>query len=252
MDFQRYAPLEDLVVRSEGNGRTIEAYAAVFGVRQEIRDRDGHYVEELDPATFDRTVVQRAKQLQVVFNHGLTIHGTPSERFSMPYGRPVEVKPDKRGLWTVTEVARTELGDEVLELANSGVIRGMSFGGKFLRTRNAGRDPDTGLPIKVRTETALREFGATPFPYYVEAQIVGIRAELVELTTDELAAVLSEMDDARRNDLVAAIQGLSAVTGTSALGEPEPDVPSDPGHAVDSATKIRLAVERDRLLRKDT
>ena len=40
--FVRNYPLEDITIRSGGDGRTVEAYAAVFNVDTEIHDHQGN------------------------------------------------------------------------------------------------------------------------------------------------------------------------------------------------------------------
>lgn len=206
---ERYAPLSDLRVRAEGDGRLVEAYASVFGVRQEIRDREGHYYEEIHPQAFDKSLAQRADRLQFMFNHGMTMHGTPSERFSMPIGTPVEMRADAQGLYTLSRVAKTELGDEVLELIEAGAIRGYSFSGAFLGTEDTKPATRSELGVKVRTEIALREYGPTPFPAYSDARIAGVRSEAAEmfqvLTVDEIAEHLGSLSDEARSDLLRAL-----------------------------------------------
>ena len=54
--FRTYA-LEDIhIVRAAqgGDGRTVEAYAAVFNDPAEIHDYEGHYIEVIDPAAFNQ------------------------------------------------------------------------------------------------------------------------------------------------------------------------------------------------------
>lgn len=237
-DFQRYAPLDDLHVRSSATGRRLEAYAAVFGRDQEIRDREGHYMERIAPTAFDRTVGQRGTNFQVLFNHGRTIHGDSSDRYSMPFGTPVEVRPDSRGLWTSTEVANTELGDEIIELANAGALRGMSFSGKFVATRSAGKH-ESGLPIKERTEIAMIEYGPTPFPAYSDAAIVAVRSEFRSLSDEEIVQVLADDDAlrARLGDLLASV--LAAAPGDSTS---EPVTPPATGHVVALTPSQRRAL----------
>jgi HK97 family phage prohead protease len=214
--IERYAPIDDLACRAEGGRRIIDAYASVFGIPQEIRDREGHYIEEIDRTAFDRSIAQRGDRIQVMFNHGLTMHGTPAERFSMPIGRAVEVRPDARGLWTSTEIADTELGSEVYELVQSGAIRGMSFSGPVYTTEAAGRDDATGLPIKRRTELGLREYGPTPFPAYHDAQIVAARSlvfdDLSHMTAEEIRGLVADLPDTVRANLARALD--APVTGT--------------------------------------
>ena len=43
--FTQAFPLEDIRIRSGSDGRTVEAYAAVFNSPAEIHDRDGHYLD---------------------------------------------------------------------------------------------------------------------------------------------------------------------------------------------------------------
>lgn len=245
LNFERYAPLDDLEVRSTATGRQLHAYAAVFGRDQEIRDREGHYFERIAPTAFDRTIGQRGTNFQVLFNHGRTIHGDSSERYSMPIGVPAEVRADGRGLWTVTEIATTPLGDEVLALADSGALRGMSFSGQFRATRAAGKG-DGGLPVKERTEVAMVEYGPTPFPAYADAAIVAVRSEFTSMTDDELAQILGE-DDAMRARLADLLASLTPVTGH---GEPITTASSDTGHVVALTPSQRRL--RDLILTKET
>lgn len=179
--FTRSYPLDDIRIRSGGDGRTVEAYAAVFNTPSEIRDQDGHYNEVIGRSAFDKTIAERGNKIGVFFNHGLTLHGTPSERHSMPIGTPLEVRADSRGVLTVTRYNRTQLADEVLEAINSGAITGQSFSGRMIQS-NPQRGPYRArggeLPTVTRNEIALREYGPTPFPAYEDASIVGVRALL--------------------------------------------------------------------------
>lgn len=239
---ERYAPLSDISVRSEGDGRTVEAYASVFDTPQEIRDRDGHYEEIIDRGAFDRTLAERGDRLQVMFNHGRTMYGTPSERFSMPIGTPIEVKVDGSGLFTRSKIAKTELGDEILALVNDGAIRGMSFSGGFLETRDERPAQRGGLPVKVRTEISLREYGPTPFPAYDAARITGVRHEAAEmfatLSPEEIVEYVAGLPDDARSSLLSALSDL-ALPGMVNDGSPS-------GHL--DAPTIRTA-ERQRVLR---
>lgn len=224
---ERYIPLDDIAVRSEGGQRIIDAYAAAFGVRQEIRDREGHYFEELAGTSFDRTIAQRSGRFQVIFNHGKTLYGTPAERFSMPYGTALDVKADARGVFTSTQVANTPLGDEILELVESGAIKGQSFSGEWKSTK-PGAAERGGLPVKIRTEVMMREYGLTPFPHYEAAHVVGVRADLADLATEDLVEHLLGLPEGERSDLLTALTAATA-TGTSTDQAPgSPDAPVAP------------------------
>lgn len=179
----RVLPLDDIEILSRakgGDGRTVVAYAATFGNRAEIHDQDGHYAEQNDPHAFDKTVAERGLRFGVFYHHGRTLHGTPSERGSVPLGRPVLVKPDQRGLLTRTAYNRTSLADEVLESIRNGDPMGMSYTGAFLHS-DPPKPPyyarsDGSLTQVTRKEIALIEYGPTPMPAYADAEILGVRA----------------------------------------------------------------------------
>jgi len=167
--------LDDISIRADGTGRTVLGYCAVWDTPALIDDRDGRYIETLDPHSFDKTIRERAGQISVFYSHGKTLHGTPSERFSLPIGVPEEIRPDGRGLYTATRFTRgSALADEVLAGVSEGAIKGMSFGGRFTRSdRTRGRGGE--LDHIRRQEVHLREYSFTVSPAYPEAQISGVR-----------------------------------------------------------------------------
>ena len=168
--LQRSYPLDDISVRSDG--RTVIAHAAVFGDPYEVIDDEGHYFEEVNRTAFNRTL-QRGGYA-CLFNHGMTIYHTPSERFSMPLGTPQVVRADEHGLLTETLYAKTELADEVLALIEDGAIRGMSFRGGIFQSRNKGTHD--GLPLIERVELGLRDYGPCTYPMNPAAQVLAIRS----------------------------------------------------------------------------
>ncbi|WP_330348165.1 HK97 family phage prohead protease [Streptomyces sp. NBC_00582] len=232
--FIRSFPLEDIRVRAGGDGRTVEAYAAVFDTPTTIRDQDGHYNEVIDRRAFDRTLNQLAPagsrtnwRVGVLYNHGRTLFGTPSERGAMPIGAPVDIKADNRGLLTVTRYNRTELADEVLENIREGSITAQSFSGGFLRSDpgrppRGGWRPDSGGNLRTvrRQEVALREYGPTPFPAYPDAAVIGVRAE-------QAARLLAHLHPDEREQLVEMLR-----TGTP-LETPPGEPPAGPPPAGD-------------------
>ena len=169
--------LSDLTVRSEGDGRTIVAYAAVFNTPAEIRDHDGHYNETIDPTAFNRTLADnKPGTFRALFNHGMSLHGTPSDRFSMPYGVVQDAKVDAYGLLTTTRASETDLGDEVLQLAKDGALQGFSFSAQSIKSERRDPMPGAGIDTIHRQEFALNEFGPAVFPAYREAELVGVRS----------------------------------------------------------------------------
>jgi HK97 family phage major capsid protein/HK97 family phage prohead protease len=178
----RVLPLDDIEILSRakgGDGRTVVAYAATFGNPAEIHDQDGHYTEENHPQAFHKTVADRGLRFGAFYHHGRTLHGTPSERGSVPIGRPVLVKPDGRGLLTHTAYNRTQLADDVLESIRNGDPMGMSYTGAYLQSDPKGpyySRSDGSLQHVVRKEIALIEYGPTPMPAFADAEILGVRA----------------------------------------------------------------------------
>lgn len=218
-NFYRSFALEDISIRSDGTGRTVEAYAAIFNTDAEIYDAQGHYLERIDPSAFNKAIRDAAPQgsrswwtAKVMFNHGKDMYGTPSDRFAMPLGTPEDIRADGRGLLTVTRYSRTAQADEVLELIKDGAITAQSFQGSFLRSdkpipRNGFRpDADGNLTRVTRTEVSLKEYGPAIFAAYPDAAIVGVRslsdlpdAALLELATQRFAALTRQEPNAEND-----------------------------------------------------
>jgi HK97 family phage prohead protease len=206
--YTRSFPLEDIKIRAGGDGRTVEAYAAIFDSPAPIHDEDGTYEEVIDPAAFDRAIehARRADgwSIPVLFNHGLSAWKTPSDRYSMPIGVPEEIRADRRGLFTRTRYHDTPLAHEVLETIREGSIRAYSFQGAFTRSQPTvprglfKPDRDGSLRTVRRMESTLREYGPTPFPAYAGAEVVGVRAE-------SLAAQILVMDAGERQQLATLL-----------------------------------------------
>jgi phage head maturation protease len=190
-DLFRSYPLEDahVVTRAEGDGsgRLVEAYCAVFGEAAEIHDHQGHYEEDIDRTAFNKRIadVQRSRAgfgaVKVHYNHGMTIHGTPAERFSLPVAVPKHISAEFRGVLTRSYYLDTPLGNEVLEMWREGAISAQSFTGAIIRSSpelrrgDKYRPRDGRLTRVTRLELGLKEFGPTPFPAYTGAELVGVR-----------------------------------------------------------------------------
>lgn len=174
----RVFPLDDISIRAGGDGRTVTAYAAVFDSPAEIADQDGHYSEQISRTAFDKTIRERAGRIGVFYNHSRTMLGTPSDRGSVPIGTPLDIRPDGRGLLTVTRYNRNALADEILEAIRNGDITGQSFTGAFVTSDPPPPYRSRGgqLTQVTRKEIALSEYGPTPIPAYADAEILGVRA----------------------------------------------------------------------------
>ncbi|WP_030487275.1 HK97 family phage prohead protease [Micromonospora chokoriensis] len=218
-DFIRAVALDDIRIRSGGTGRTVEAYAAIFDEPAEIIDADGHYFEVNHRSAFNRTISRhQGAGFPVVYNHGMTIAGTPSDRGSVPIGVSKEVRVDARGVLTISEYGNSELADEVLEAIRMGAVKAQSYGGRFVKSDpqlRPGQQYRAGAGGRLRTVTRLevmmREFGPTPFPAFAGAAITGVRAQQV------LGALLTAPAE-RRQALLDQLDRL-----TPPLAEVDPD-----------------------------
>jgi HK97 family phage prohead protease len=213
--------IEDLHVRSDGSGRVVEAYAAAFNVRAEVKDQDGHYRETLTPTSFDRTINAKGQDgFSVFFNHGRTIDGTPSDLYSMPIGVSLEVRTDERGVFTATRyLDDNPLADLTLSAIKQGAVKAQSFSGRFtksIRSYPDGRGRGV-LPLITRHEVDMREYGPAAFAAYPEAAILGTRAE-------QFIRTLLETPPDKRLDWLQQFEGLT----TPLVADPEALTPGTP------------------------
>lgn len=185
--------VEDLTIRSDGDGRTVEAYAAAFNVPAEIRDSDGHYIETLTRGAFSKTIADKGTSFGVFYNHARTLHGTPDGNLSVPIGVPLEAPvQDTHGVFTVTRYLDNPLADSILDGIKQRAIRGQSFSGRFIKSTRTRATARGGLPSIARSEVDMTEYGPTVFPAYKEAHMVGTRsvdqflAELAQIPPEDL------------------------------------------------------------------
>lgn len=191
--------LDSIEVVRGGDGRTVRAYAATFDHAYEVRDQRGHYFETISRSAYDRAISHGTITRAVcLFNHGMTVYNTPSEKWSVPLGTPLEITPDAKGLLTVTRYLKTDSADEILEAVRGGAITSQSFRGPIYNMANP-RQHRSGLNLVELTELGLKDYGPTPFPVNDGAQILSVRSlgliadEIREMTPDERAQLLAEL-----------------------------------------------------------
>lgn len=249
--YDRLWTLDDIVVRSGGDGRTVEAYAAVFDTPTEITDQHGHYMEVISRSAFNRAISHGIDRIGFFYHHGMTLHGTPSDLGAVPLGSPVDVRADGKGLRTVSRFNKSQLADSVLEAIRSGDIRGYSFRGRIFQSTpdRVPRAPKGAIPTVTRTELGLTEYGPTPTPYYADAGILAVRS------AQQVADVLARLDEQARSELMQIIRTTSAPTpqdpetdanATPAMG---PGAEDPPVVALRSAADIRRRIRVAEILR---
>ena len=207
MTYRRVFPLEDIKILSRakggGDGRTVEAYAAVFNVPQEIKDQHGHYVETNDPVMFNAVIRSGAvKNALVLYNHGYDARGKSGGLPTVPLGHPVDVVADKRGLLTISRYNESQFTDSVLESIKNGDITAQSYEGPIYKSnpmRVPKVRPGQELPKVRRMEMGLRNYGPTPNPYFAGAEITAVRA------VAELAEDFAHLDAEGREELIRTL-----------------------------------------------
>ena len=199
-EYRRMYPLENIeILRTEQAGPDgrpgviVEAYAAVFDQAAEIMDQEGHYVEEIDRTAFDTAIAFAARNtgglpanVKVLYNHGLTIQGTPAPEFQLPLGVPIDIKPESRGLLTRTRYDTDDpFTERVIGKIRQGAITAQSFTGRIIRSdpqlrRGEQHRPDSAGSLRTvrRLKLGLREYGPVLWPAYSGAEILGVRMSI--------------------------------------------------------------------------
>jgi phage head maturation protease len=195
----RPMPLLD-IERGGSDGRTLTAYASTFGNEYPVNDFDGDYDETINRAAFNRHLGQHGfGRVRVMFNHGLNVFHTPSDRFALPIATPVDVRADGRGLLTVSRYASTDLADEVLRLIEDGAVKEQSFRGPVIRSAPVRVGSDGRRKIE-RLELGLTEYGPAWVGANPDAKFMALRSMVIDET-------LAAMTDEERADLLEKLQG---------------------------------------------
>jgi phage head maturation protease len=239
LTIARAVPIIDMEIERGGDGRTVTAYAATFDDPYEVSDQYGRYIEEIDRAAFNRWLgMHGLTRTSVLFNHGF-IPGThtPSDRYSMPVGTPLEVKAEARGLLTRTRYAKTDLADEVLELIREGAIHAQSFRGDVFQSIERGVDPVAGLPRYRHTGLGLTDYGPARHAVNNGAEIVAVRsvAEQVGVTEEQVEQIAAFLKaSSTQTETAAGISDGQDGTDDTAAQEPAVEAPPvDPAASVD-------------------
>ena len=250
--FDRAFPLEGIEILSRakgGDGRTVEAYAAVFDTPAEIHDQHGDYMEVIHRSAFNRTLKGGgAARALVLYNHGRSVvDGKVDSLAQVPLGSPLEITADGRGLRTVTRYNKSALAESVLEAIKNDDIRAQSFRGGIYRSDPAGKVPRSKaggtLPTVTRMELGLTDYGPTPSPYYEGAKILAVRS------VTEVASAIAELSEDERQELIRALATTresvpepATATSTTEPGTEDPRTPAHSGRSQDLARQRQLAL----------
>lgn len=140
----------ELEVRAKG--RTLEGYAAVFGVRAKIADFD----EVIETGAFAATLRdQPHADVLALVDHD------PRSLLARSRNKSLDLSEDTRGLHFRIALPKTTLADDVLALAEAGSLGGASFGFRALKDAWAGT-LRTLRAIDLREISIVRAWPAYP------------------------------------------------------------------------------------------
>lgn len=193
------------VTRAEedGDGLTLEGYAAVFNSPTRIDSWEGTFDEVISPGAFTKTIRDKGPSgIRLQFDHGS--HPLIG---SIPIGSIRELDEDTRGLKVRARLSNNWLTQPVRDAIADGSVSGMSFRFRVVRDE---MDEDQEPPLRTIREIELFEVGPVVWPAY-EDTTVGVRAQ-------QVAHDLADDENFRRE----LLQALAAV-GTSEDAAPERD-----------------------------
>ncbi len=244
--FRREWNLDGIdIIRSGqgGDGRTVDAYATVFDSPAEIRDQHGHYMETIHRSAFDEVLRGGISRVSCYYNHGMDIHGKPSDTFSIPIGAPIEIRADGKGLRTITRFNEGPVEDRILEAIRNQAITAYSFRGPIRRSDpprvRRVRDGDP-LPTVTRMALGLTEYGPTPMPYYADANILALRSRISSLDDEKWDRLFHLLSASTPQDQEAVRTALSATPTEGPGAEDQRDAHSG-RQLSDIARKVRRA-----------
>lgn len=147
VDFEPL-PEEERANGNQGDGKTLEGYAAVFDQDTEINSWEGHFKERMVRGAFRKTLKERTPVCQ--FDHG------HDSRFgNLPIGAFEELKEDKHGLRVRARLF--DHAEPIRQAIEAGAVTGMSF--RFKVVRDSWAD-DKGNPITDRNELMEKLYNA--------------------------------------------------------------------------------------------
>ncbi|MBM4613724.1 phage major capsid protein [Rhodococcus hoagii] len=181
----------------DGDGRTLEGYAAVFDQDTEINSWEGRFTERIAKGAFKKTLRERKPIMQYD-------HGRDSRVGSVPIGVYEDIREDDHGLFVSGKVFDNPVVEPIRQAIEGGAVTGMSF--KFRVTRDEWRDKtgkrirgdeiskllwepgDRGPLARTIREVSLYEAGPVSTPAYAGTS-VGVRmGEITEADREALAA----------------------------------------------------------------
>jgi HK97 family phage prohead protease len=151
------------LARSDGDGQTLEGYAAVFNSPTRIDSWEGVFDEVIAPGAFAHTIRNGTPAL--MFEHGKhPLYG------SMPIGSITKLKEDARGLFVSARLFENWMIEPLRDAIRSQAIDGMSF--RFSVPPGKDEIDHSGdVPLRTIHEVKLYELGPVVFPAYADTTV---------------------------------------------------------------------------------
>lgn len=158
---------------------TLAGHFAVFNSWTEIDSSiEGHFMERLAPGAFKKTFREQLTRMRVLFQHG-----KDPQIGDKPLGPITELREDEFGAAYAVDLLDTGYVRELVPGLEAGLY-GASFRFRAIKERynpqpaRAAHNPG-GIPERVLTEVAVREFGPCVFAAY-EGATAGLRTRSID------------------------------------------------------------------------
>jgi HK97 family phage prohead protease len=168
---ERTAEFIEMRAAADGDGRTLEGYAAVFDTPTRISGWEGEFDESISRGAFRKTLSEGMPVLQ--FDHG-----HDARTGSVPIGTIEVLREDAKGLYVRARLFDNPVVEPIRQAIEGGAINGMSF--RFQVVRDSWSEPSDkdrskgAVPTRTVKEVRLFELGPVVFPAYPTTS-VGVR-----------------------------------------------------------------------------
>ena len=147
------APVGELIDADEKAG-IIKGYGSYFG----NKDSDNDIIMK---GAYKKTIAENGERVKYLYQHDM----------NQPIGKMTELYEDDKGLVFVAEIAKTQLGKDVVELMKSGVITENSVGIMPMQKKNKG-------DYREITEVKLYEISAVTLAANDQAKILDVKGNV--------------------------------------------------------------------------
>jgi uncharacterized protein len=147
------SPVGELIDADEKAG-IIKGYGSYFG----NKDSDNDVIMK---GAYKKTIAENGERVKYLYQHDM----------NQPIGKMSELYEDEKGLVFVAEIAKTQLGKDVVELMKSGVITENSVGIMPIQKNNKG-------DYREITEVKLYEISAVTLAANDQAKILDVKGNV--------------------------------------------------------------------------